>query len=127
MRKIFLACPYSHTDPSVTHERFIESNKVAAIIVESGNAVFSQVSMSHPINLAFVGKDKTEIGALWAPVDEVFMDMLDELIILDLPGWDQSSGIKREITFFESRGRRVSLWSNVSQEFDKDTVTAPSR
>ncbi|MFD9663136.1 DUF1937 family protein [Rhodococcus sp. NPDC059968] len=127
MRKIFLACPYSHTDPSVTHDRFIESNKVAATIIESGNAVFSQVSMSHPINLTFEGKDKTEIGALWTPVDEVFMDMLDELIILDLPGWDQSSGIKREITFFETRGRRVSLWSNVSHEFDQDTVTVASR
>ncbi|MFC9553530.1 DUF1937 family protein [Rhodococcus sp. NPDC056960] len=126
MRKIFLACPYSHTDPSVTHDRFIESNKVAATIIESGHTVFSQVSMSHPINLTFDGKDKAEIGALWAPVDEVFMNTLDELIILDLPGWDQSSGIKREIMYFETRGRRVSLWSNVSHEFDRDAVATAS-
>ncbi|MGC0362904.1 hypothetical protein ABH922_000888 [Rhodococcus sp. 27YEA15] len=117
MRKIFLACPYSHADPGVVESRFIESNRTAAAIVESGNVVFSQVSMSHPINLTFVDKDKAAIGNLWAPIDEIFMDMLDELIILDLPGWDQSSGIKREIEFFESRDRRVSLWSNVSGEF----------
>ncbi|OYU08841.1 MAG: hypothetical protein CFE47_00325 [Pseudomonas sp. PGPPP1] len=117
MRKIFLACPYSHADASVTHDRFIACNKVAATIIEAGHAVFSQVSMSHPINLAFEGKDSAAIGKLWAPVDAFFMDALDELIILDLPGWDLSSGIKREVEFFKSRGRRVSLWSEVETEF----------
>ena len=117
MRKIFLACPYSHIDASVTHDRFLQCNRVAATIVESGNAVFSQVSMSHPINLAFEGKDSATIGKLWGPVDAVFMEMLEELIILDLPGWDLSSGIKREIEFFKGKGRRVSLWSEISAEF----------
>lgn len=118
MRKIFLACPYSHADASVTHERFITCNKVAATLVESGNAVFSQVSMSHPINLAFEGKDSAAVGKLWAPVDAFFMEALEELIVLDLPGWDLSSGIKREIEFFKSRGRRVSLWSEVASQFN---------
>ncbi|QZP30451.1 DUF1937 family protein [Pseudomonas sp. DR48] len=117
MRKIFLACPYSHTDAKVIHERFQACNQVAAKIVESGNAVFSQVTMSHPINLAFTGKDNAAIGKLWAPVDAVFMDVMEELIILDLPGWDISSGIKREIEFFKGRGQRVSLWSEVDHEF----------
>ena len=118
MRKIFLACPYSHADASVTHERFIQCNKVAATIIESGHGVFSQVSMSHPINLAFEGKDSATIGKLWAPVDALFMEMMEELIILDLPGWDLSSGIKREIEFFKNRGQKVSLWSEVSGEFN---------
>ena len=117
MRKIFLACPYSHADPAVTHERFLASNEVAGYNVESGHAVFSQVSMSHPVNLTFTGKDTTAIGTMWGPVDRVFMDAMEELIILDLPGWDQSSGIRREIEFFESRDRRVSLWSEASAEF----------
>lgn len=117
MRKIFLACPYSHTDAKVVHERFIQCNEVAATIVESGNAVFSQVSMSHPINLAFKDKDSAAIGKLWGPVDAVFMEAMEELIILDLPGWDISSGIKREIEFFKNKGRPVSLWSEVSAQF----------
>ncbi|MCS4251582.1 MULTISPECIES: DUF1937 family protein [unclassified Pseudomonas] len=117
MRKIFLACPYSHADAAVVEERFIACNTVAAGIIEAGHAVFSQVSMSHPINQAFVGKDNAAIGKLWAPVDAVFMELLDELIVLDLPGWELSGGIKREIAFFEARGRRVSLWSNVAAQF----------
>ncbi|WP_395607859.1 DUF1937 family protein [Pseudomonas sp. B22129] len=117
MRKIFLACPYSHADAAVVQERFIACNAVAAGIIEAGHAVFSQVSMSHPINQAFAGKDSTAVGKLWAPVDAVFMELLEELIVLDLPGWELSGGIKREIAFFEARGRRVSLWSQVDQEF----------
>ncbi|MBX9335961.1 DUF1937 family protein, partial [Serratia marcescens] len=48
MRKIFLACPYSHADANVVQQRFIACNEVAAAIVRAGSAVFSQVSMSHP-------------------------------------------------------------------------------
>ena len=117
MRKIFLACPYSHVEAAVVHERFVQCNRVAAHIIESGHAVFSQVSMSHPINLCFADKDNAAIGKLWAPVDAVFMELLEELIVLDLPGWELSGGIKREIEFFQQRGRKVSLWSKVNGEF----------
>ncbi|MRH91273.1 DUF1937 family protein [Nocardia sp. SYP-A9097] len=118
MRKIFLACPYSNSDPAIVYVRFLQCNEVAATIVRSGHAVFSQVSMSHPINEA-LGEESAVVGKLWAPIDAVFMEMMDELIVLDVPGWDQSSGIKREIEFFGSRGRAVSLWSDVHRDFEE--------
>ena len=117
MRKIFLACPYSHSDPQVTEQRFIACNEVAAQIVESGAAVYSQVSMSHPINAALAAKDNNTIGALWGPVDQVFMETMDELIVLDLPGWDASSGIKRELEYFDSHQKPTHLWSAVAHQF----------
>lgn len=118
MRKIFLACPYSHADENVVHERFIACNKVAAKIAEAGNVIFSQVTMSHPINLVLQKTEKANIGKMWAPIDAVFLEMMEELIILDLDGWDKSAGIKREIEFYEGRGQRVSLWSAVETEFE---------
>ena len=66
MRTVFLACPYSHADERVMEQRFEACNRVAARIVESGAAVYSQVSMSHPINLAFENTAKADIGKLWA-------------------------------------------------------------
>jgi Domain of unknown function (DUF1937) len=117
VRKIFLACPYGHQDPDIVAQRFAISNKVAAAIMRSGHAVFSQVSMSHPINAAMPDLDRAAIGKLWAPVDEVFMAMMDELVVVDADGWQESAGIKREIAFFEARGRKVSLWSQVEAEF----------
>ena len=73
--------------------------------------------MSHPINLCLQELDKTAIGKLWAPIDALFMAAMDELIVLDLPGWQESSGIKREMDSFAARGCRVSLWSEVAGEF----------
>ena len=63
MRKIFLACPYSHADANVVQQRFIACNEVAAAIVRRQRR-FSQVSMSHPINLCLQELDKTAIGKL---------------------------------------------------------------
>lgn len=117
MRKIFLACPYGHADSLIVEQRFELSNAVAAQIVRAGAAVFSQVSMSHPINQQFADLDKAAVGALWAPVDRVFMEAMDELIVIDAPGWKESSGVAREIEFFKQRDRRVSLWSEVEGEF----------
>lgn len=117
MRKIFLACPYSHADENVIHQRFIACNKVSAKIIESGHAVFSQVTMSHPINLVLEKTEKENIGEMWGPVDAIFLDTMDELIILDLEGWDKSAGIKREIEFYQARNQRVSLWSDIEKEF----------
>ena len=117
MRKIFLSCPYSHADAEVVEQRFRACNEVAATIVRAGHVVFSQVSMSHPINLCLAELDRAAIGRLWAPVDAFYMDHLEELIVLDLPGWRDSAGIRREMEFFEAGGQRVSLWSEVEHEF----------
>jgi hypothetical protein len=117
MRKIFLACPYGHADKLVVEQRFEQSNKVAAQIVRAGAIVFSQVSMSHPINQHLTELDKNGISKLWAPIDQVFMEAMDELVVIDEPGWKESAGVAREIEFFRSRNRRVSLWSEVQGEF----------
>ncbi len=117
MRKIFLACPYGHDDNDVVEKRFQIANAVSAQMIRSGAVVFSQVSMSHPINACMKDLDRASIGATWAPVDAAFMEMMNELVILDIEGWDKSAGIKREIAFFESRDRKISLWSEIKNEF----------
>lgn len=117
MRKIFLAGPYGHADRDVVERRFHDANKVAAKIARSGAAVFSQISMSHPINSYLADLGKSGIGSLWTPIDRVFMDAMNEIIVIDGPGWEESAGVKREAEFFRSRGLRVSLWSEVETEF----------
>ncbi|NWK78190.1 DUF1937 family protein [Aquitalea sp. LB_tupeE] len=117
MRKIFLACPYGHADKVIVEHRFQIASAVAATMLRSGATVFSQVSMSHPINGYLTGLDPAAIGRLWGPVDTVFMEAMEELIVIDEPGWKESAGVAREIAFFQQRDRRVSLWSEVRSEF----------
>ena len=96
MRKIFLACPYSHADAEVVEQRFRACNEVAATIVRAGHVVFSQVSMSHPINLCLAELDRAAIGRLWAPVDAFYMDHLEELIVLDPVSYTHLDVYKRQ-------------------------------
>lgn len=49
----------------VVEQRFRACNEVAATIVRAGHVVFSQVSMSHPINLCLAELDRAAIGRLW--------------------------------------------------------------
>ena len=49
MRKIYLAGPYSHPDPTVRAIRFHKLNDKAAELLRAGNLVFSPISHSHPI------------------------------------------------------------------------------
>ena len=117
MRKIFLACPYRHADSAIVEQRFEISNRVAAQIARTGAVVFSQVSMSHPINAHLADLDKAGIGRLWAPIDQVFMEAMEELVVIDEPGWKESAGVAREIAFFKERNKAVSLWSEIQADF----------
>ena len=117
MLKIFLAGPYGHTDAEIVERRFLEANTVAAKIARSGAAVFSQISMSHPINNCMTDLDKAAIGKVWAPIDLIFMEAMTEIVVIDGPGWQESAGVKREMEYFQSRGLPVSLWSEIQTEF----------
>ncbi|QUJ66619.1 DUF1937 family protein [Photobacterium sp. GJ3] len=50
MTMYFLACPYGHEDRDTVMYRFDECTKAAAKIFQSGRAVYSQITMSHPVN-----------------------------------------------------------------------------
>ncbi len=117
MRSFFLACPYGHTDAKVVESRFVKCNQVSAHVIAAGHAIFSQVSMSHPINNELKAMGRDDISVLWAPVDQHFMQAMDELIVLDIDGWKESSGVAREIAFFESANRPVHYWSEIEKEF----------
>jgi hypothetical protein len=117
MRKFFLACPYGHADQAVVEMRFDLCNTVSARIIQAGDAVFSQVSMSHPINAKLAGMDKPTVGKLWEPIDRMFMEAMNELVVIDAPGWRESSGVAREIEFFRDRGRPVHIWSEMAGDY----------
>ncbi len=117
MRKIFLACPYSHADAEVVEQRFRACNESRRPSSAPATWYSARSPMSHPINLCLAELDARRVGEVVAPVDAFYMDHLEELIVLDLPGWRDSAGIRREMEFFEAGGQRVSLWSEVEHEF----------
>jgi hypothetical protein len=106
---VYLACPYSHADMAVRIERFEASAHAAAELIRRGMFVYSPITMTHPIDLVLAEEGGSMGSDYWCDFDEAFMEVCSEMIILKIPGWQESRGIKREKDFFEQKGKRVSF------------------
>ncbi|MEC4591908.1 DUF1937 family protein [Nitrospirillum amazonense] len=107
---IYLAGPYSNDAPenpdvAASSEkrlaRFNAITEAARHYVEKGNIVYSPLTMTHPIDLRMTNRLSSDF---WVSFDEAFMEHCSRIIVLDLPGWDKSNGISREIEFFRNKG-----------------------
>jgi hypothetical protein len=64
--------------------------------------------------------DTNTLGSdYWVTFDEAFMAICAEMVVLQIEGWDNSVGIRREIDYFRSSGKPVRFW-----KYDQ---TAPAR
>lgn len=118
MTTYFMACPYSHPDQSIVEARFDACTLAATKMSLAGFPVYSQITISHPMNLS-AAKNMSGAKIDWAPIDKVFMDKCDEIIVLELDGWKESGGVQREIEYFKDRGAKVWLFS----EFEKEMLS----
>lgn len=104
---IYLASPYTHTDPAVQQQRFEEAARAAATILREGRLVFSPIVHGHPIasHGEFPGNwEAWEAMALW------HIKRCDKLVVLKLPGWSESRGIKAEVDIAARHHKPVELW-----------------
>ena len=105
---IYLASPYSHINAGVRKKRYERAVSHAALLMrEQGEAVFSPIAHSHPI--ALHGLDGT--WETWAEMDLAIIALCLELVVLQLPGWDRSRGIKAEVAEAERLGILVTYRS----------------
>ena len=102
MKRIYLACPYSHPEVRVRLWRVAHADKKAAELMSAGNLVFSPLSHSHPIS-HWYEVDPCDHD-FWLRQDLWILDICDEMHILCLPGWGKSKGIKVEFEHAESKG-----------------------
>jgi hypothetical protein len=106
-RIVYLACPYTHPDPNVRRERFVSATTVAAILIGQGRIIYSPITMTHPIDLLLAGDGKTLGSDYWVLFDEAFMDMCAEMFVIQIEGWRDSEGIRREMEYFKSQGKPI--------------------
>jgi nucleoside 2-deoxyribosyltransferase len=119
---IYLACPYTHPDPSVRLYRFQQATKAAAALIRQGHIVFSPITMTHPIDIEMAGAENTLGSDFWVTFDESFMDRCDVFALLPLAGWQDSGGIRREIAYFKARGKPLKI---LDQTFQLKTYELP--
>lgn len=90
----YLATPYSKYTERGRQMVFEESCRITAVMMQRGVLIFSPIAHSHPIaqsqKIAFDWNT-------WALFDEKVISACDGLLILKLPGWDESVGVLAEI------------------------------
>jgi hypothetical protein len=98
----YLASPYSRLDRT---EAFVSAAFAAAWLIGNGVRVYSPITHSHPI-AHYGGLDPLDLE-LWLRVDKPFMANACGMIVLQLPDWDKSAGIKAEVAEFARMGKPV--------------------
>jgi len=104
---IYLGCPYSHPDPAIVQKRFEYVTRVAGALMKRGYVVFSPITHSHPIAML---EKMPGTWEFWAEQDLHILALCDELHVLELPGWQQSVGLRAEINAAVHAGLRVKRW-----------------
>ena len=98
---VYLACPYSHELPSYREARFHAANQAAAKLMAQGVVVFSPISHAHPIALA---GDLPKGWEFWERYDRAVLSCCCKVVVLRLPGWEKSTGVRAEIKIAEEMG-----------------------
>lgn len=107
----YLACPYQHADKQVMRERFDAVNRAAAQLMREGMYIFSPISHTHPI---------AECGDLprgwdyWEAYDRALLSCCSKLIVLQLPGWEQSVGVQAETAIARELGLDIEYWDGLT-------------
>ena len=91
---LYLASPYSHSDPSTRQDRYKKSCRATAKLMAAGVPVFSPLCNSVPA-VELGGLELDHAGFL--AVDLEILRRCDEVLILGLEGWEASLGVRQEM------------------------------
>lgn len=106
----FMSTPYS-AFPGGYDAAFETASIIAAKLLIKGVHAFCPITHTHPISkLGHIDPLRYEI---FMPLVEQFMHNAHGQLIVQMPGWDRSTGIQMEIEWFTNAGRpKVALDPN---------------
>lgn len=95
--------------PKGQEQAYIEASKCAATLLKRGMNVFSPIAHSHPI--AVHGAIDAIDHDFWMRLDKAILDECDILLVVMMPGWRESRGIKAEIEHAREAGKQTVFYS----------------
>lgn len=98
---VYLACPYTAKDAQdeaeaeeIREARFRTVSAVAGMLMKQGVIVFSPITHSHIIANE---QEMPTTWKFWREQDLEFLKRSQRLVVLTLPGWEESEGVTEEI------------------------------
>lgn len=100
----YLASPYSHDNPLMMEARYFAVRAYTASLLAQRIWVYSPIVHCHELATRHnLPKD----AAFWREYNEAMLETADQLIVLQLAGWEESKGVSHERVFAEKKGKRV--------------------
>ena len=101
---IYVASPYSHPRQYVREDRYHAVCRAVVKMIQDGLVVFSPIIHSHVLHDTYgLGGD----WSFWQRIDEHMIDLCEKVVVLKLPGWEESKGIAAEVAYAERVGKVV--------------------
>ena len=117
---IYLSSPYTDKNPEVVKERFNLIVKAAAIFLLDRLFVISPIVHGHPMVEAAC--ELPSDWKFWQEYCETILIKCKKLYIIQMPGWENSTGVKAEIEF--ALKYRIPVYGVDINSDDSYTITA---
>lgn len=105
MKLIYLAAPYTSSSQQTQIDRVERASRVAASLMEDGLVVYSPITHGHHIQPHFTQPHSHD---WWMEQCLPILRRCDALLVLTIPGWQQSKGVGEEI--LAARGSRLPVY-----------------
>lgn len=101
---IFVSLPYTHKEPEIIQLRYERACAYSAVLLKQGHIPLSPIVTGHAI---LTVADLPGDFEFWKNYCYETLKLCQEVHVLQMPGWDQSSGVAAELEFAESKGMPV--------------------
>ena len=118
----YLASPYTSDDPAVMEERYQLACKAVSVLKNKGWLIYSPITHSHGPAQYGLPKDY----AYWKRYCEVMLPKCDDMMVLQIDGWENSKGVKAEIDLADKLGIPVRTCDFETLPFIEDRLPAQS-
>ena len=102
---IYLAAPFYDPDPDIRFERFESIIRCHAKIISEGYFCFAPVAHGYPASVQPEYNSVTE--KYWLRLDLKCAVICRVLLVITLPGWEDSIGIKEETVYFSEKSKPI--------------------
>lgn len=102
----YLASPYSHPDAEVRQKRFEAVMQHVADLCRFKIVAYSPILHFHPLAIAH---DLPTDAAFWAKHNRTMLEAANSLLILRLPGWEESKGVALEIEWAREARKLITF------------------
>lgn len=109
---VYLACPMKHNNRAVVQSRCEAATRVAAYLHDNDIPVFSPATHGLGLTSVIAKTARQQPWEYWAKIDlPILTNCCTRLVVLALPGWEESIGVRAEIDTARSIGLPVILLS----------------